>query len=648
MSILQYPLLFSPSSIGIAQVKNRIAMAPMGTHLQTDKGFVTDELIAYLEARAQGGVGLLITPFAAVVSGQPTLGAYTDEQLKGLEQLSAQIQQHGTLAFLQISHLGAANICDPVASTSLASRFYTVIPRELAIQEIKALHERFADAALRAKKAGFSGVELHGGYAYLVASFYSSYLNRRTDQYGRREGRIRFLQELVTAIHAKVGDFPLGFKMNVHEHVSGGIDTDEAVEIAQRMESFGVDYIHAVTSQAMDDPCEYAAVPSAYDQSAEQPMLAKDIKAAVSIPVIAAGGVDDPGEAERLLSEGTADMIAVGRGLIADPDWVNQVKIGTPYRPCIKCNVCHIREVLEGKQVGCSVNPLAGNELRRPMTPVESPRQVVVIGGGPAGIEAALTAAARGHSVRLFEKDSQLGGVMRLAGIPSFKHDLAAFTSFLVNRLHHSRVEVHLGTLVRDRELADMDCNVAIIATGSIPNIPFIRGLKRDRVITAVDVLAQPDVLKNAKRIVILGANRVGCELAWHIYNIQNIRSTLIDLRPYSDLLEEDHPLNRADLLKALRERGIPFLCQRTIVEAKEQELTFQTESGRESSVGFDILILAAGFKPNDALLSSQSSIPHLLPVGDCVKPRNIYHAIQEGFEAAYCIGAGGDTERTS
>ncbi|MBD3305997.1 FAD-dependent oxidoreductase, partial [candidate division KSB3 bacterium] len=518
--------MFSPFPLKNLTLPNRIVLAPMGNHLQTAQGEVTDALIAYLEERARGGTGLIITPFAAVTPYHPTFGAYSDDLLPGLQQLTQRVKQHGAKIMLQIAHFGAIYAHDPVAPSSFPSRLYwiDVTPREIQPSEIQTVIEAFVSAAVRASKAGFDGVEFHGGYAYLVGEFYSPHFNRRQDAYGGSfANRMRFVDEVIQGIQAELGDdFPIGFKLNAHEHVQGGIDQQEAIRIAKHLAALGVAYIHVVSNFRLDDVCEYSGLPPMYDEIYGLVDLAGQIKQEVDVPIMATGGVVMPDQAEQILQTGKADLVAIGRGLIAEPDWVKRVQQGHALRACLKCNVCHIKEVLNGEEVRCTVNPRAGVEHSTPFNRAKTPKRLAILGGGPAGMEAALVAAQRGHQVSLFEQFFELGGKMALASLLPFKKSVKNFIEeFKRMILDHPSIQVSLDHPVAASDLSDLGADAVICAVGAKPVLPAIPGLAMSRnVLTATDLLAeirtQPD-LDDVSTYLVLGAGLVGSELAWYL-----------------------------------------------------------------------------------------------------------------------------------
>ena len=638
--------ILTPFSLKNLELKNRIVLAPMGNHLQTDKGEVTEALITYLEERAKGGTGLILTPFAAVSAHHPTFGAYSDDLLPGLIRLAQRVKAHGAKIFLQIAHFGAIYAHDPVAPSSFNSRLYgtDVTPREIQPHEIKTVIEDFVKAAVRASQGGFDGIEFHGGYSYLVGEFYSPHFNRRNDAYGGSfENRMRFLDEVVQGIQRELGeDFPIGFKLNAHEHVQGGIDTPEAIRIAKHLEKLGIAYIHVVSNFRLDDVCEYSPLPPMYDDSSGLIDLAGLIKQTADVPIIATGGVVRPDHAEQIIREGKADLVAIGRGLIADPEWVNHVDQGENIRSCIKCNVCHINEVLNAEEVRCTINPRAGLEYTTHIKKTTAPKHVGIIGAGPAGMEAALIATQRGHRVSLFEKRAELGGKMALASRLPFKKPVKNFIdSFRKEILENKAIHVVLGHEVSPSELHEMNVDAVICAVGAKPVIPEVSGIaNNENVIIATELLAQREYSKereNADKYLVVGAGLVGSELAWYLKNIGK-QVTLVDLLEYSEVLNDEHPGNRAFVLKQIRELGIPFLCQRRLGRVDTEKATFVTESGREEVIEFERLVLATGYKPDTAFcdtIQKNAAGYHVYRIGDCheIQAQGCFNAMHSAFK---------------
>lgn len=646
--------LFTPLQIGPVEVPNRVALAPMGNHLQGPSGEMTDAMIAYLEARARGGTGLIITPFASVSPNHPTLGAYSDELLDGLRQLADRIHAYDTKVFLQINDLGAINPYNRVASTERSSPLYVggVVPRRLARNEIPRMIERYVATAERARSAGFDGIEFHGGYSYMVASFYSPHLNLRTDDYGGSfEKRMRFVDQIIDGIQLRSGtDFPIGFKLNAHEHVAGGIDIADAIRIAKHLEARGIAYLHVVSSFPFDglEVCEYSGLPTMYEETYAMVQLAERLKQEVGTPVMATGGIVDPEIAEAIIAEGRADMVAIGRGLIADPDWVEHVRNGKRPRYCIRCNTCHLREVFNGEPIRCTVNPTAGREMEFADTePAAGSKRVAVLGGGPAGMQAAVAAAARGHQVALYEARSELGGKVGLAAQLPFKLPVRSFVENLAAEIQaDSRITVNLNTRLEPDDLKSLDTDIVVCAIGARPIIPDIPGLseaiKSGRAVTAVQVLE--DIQSNgptlrAETYLVLGAGLAGCEVGWYLAT-RGRRVSVSEMMPEIDALDDEHPLNRAVILRNLRELGVATRFNRQLVGLSEQTATFRTEAGFEETVEFEKLVLATGYAASTAFCEAarESSPAAVHVIGDCGGELGCFNAMHEGHDIAMAL----------
>lgn len=659
-------IILTQYKIKNVMLSNRIVMAPMGNHLQGSNGEVTTPLIKYLEERAIGGTGLIITPFASVAPDHPTFGIHSDNLLPGLKKLAETIKKHGAKIFIQIAHLGAMNPNERVAPSCTESPLFWggVKPEELSINEIAKLRNMFIEAGVRAKKAGFDGVEFHGGYSYLVAEFYSPHLNHRADRYGGCfDNRMRFIDEVVSGIQRKAGeDFPVGFKLNTHEHVQDGIDIKEAIRIAKHLEKIGIAYLHIVSSFPLDENCEFTGLPIMYEDRTELIELASQVKKEVSIPIIAGGGITLPGEAEEIIESGKADLVALGRELIAEPHWVNKVKNNEAVKPCILCNKCHIKEVLQGEEVRCTVNPEAGIEGKIPRFKKDKTMRIAVIGGGPAGLVFSLTGSAMGHEIVLYEKEEDLGGKMALAGILPFKKPVKNYIEYITKEaMSSSSITINTECYIKPEDIKDIDADLIVCAFGAEPLIPGVPGIRvsgkkvsnlktpgiklcgindKENILLATELIQKIKIdteLKNMDNFIVLGAGLVGCEVSWYLAEIGK-KVKIFEILGYNYVLSDEHPLIRAYILKRLRELGISMICNRKLTGIEDNRAVFLTESGRKETYDFENFVISTGYKPDNTLftlIQKAADTRQVFQIGDCYRGFGCFNAIHDAFELA-------------
>jgi len=635
--------LFSPVKIGNLLIKNRIVLAPMDVGMINPDGSLTERIVGYYEERAKGGVGLIITQFTAVVDDQrmDSPGVFSDRQIFGLNYLAETVQEYGVRIFLQIAHHGGRAVksvtgLQPVAPSAILSPLYQDAPRELTKKEIEDLIEKFIQAAKRAKTAGFDGVEVHGAHTYLIGQFISPHTNRRKDEYGKDfEGRMRFPAEIVKGIKGECGrDFPVGFKFSAYEHLKDGVNIDLARKIARYMEEVGVDYLHVASSTYELGSYRYLDVSPVYAPSGEVIELARSIKPEVSIPVIGGGGVNDPVFAEDIIRQGKVDLIALGRALLADPNWPLKVEKGEidEIVPCIRCNRCHKR-LFSSKEVRCTVNPFLGKERRYKAGKADRAKKIVVVGSGPAGLEAALVLNKKGHKVILYEKKNKLGGNLVLSSIPPFKKDVRRLLNYYLRKIEKSSVELRIEKKANVSTVLEEEPDIVVLATGSKQVIPQIPGLKREFFYTACELLENKDKIDLGERIIILGAGLVGCELGWYL-SLREKKVKIFDVLSLDEILQDEHSTNRFYLLYNLKEQNVPILGSRKILKLEDRKAIFERNDEKKEDYPFDSLIICVGFKPRDDLLSElkKSSFKgEIYTVGDCVEPRNFYYAIHEG-----------------
>lgn len=639
--------LFQPGKIGRVTIKNRIVMCPMGTGSLADvDGGFSRRIIDYYAARARGGCGLIITGASIVYTGlEPGTGLITMTRITShahlgrLSELCDEIHHYGAKIAIQLSPgLGRVGVTDlrPV-SASAVPYFWdpTVTTRELTTEEIETLIRACAFAAGIVKAAGADAIEIHGYGGYLIDQFQTALWNRRSDRYGGDlEGRLRFSLEIIDAVRKVVGrDFALIYKFTPDHYIEGGRHLSEGLDIARRLEDAGVDALH------VDGGCYevwHRVIPCMYEPPACHVHLAEAIKKVVRIPVIIQGKLGNPLIARRVIEEDKADFLGLGRPLLADPEWPEKVRRGQfdDIRPCIGDNEGCIKRVYELKYISCTVNPLTGMEKEYALVPATRRKSVLVIGGGPGGLEAARVAALRGHHVSLWERDSKLGGKLIPASIPDFKQDLRPLIEYLSTQVRKLGVDVALGKEATPELVSSFNPDVVILATGATPLVPAIPGINRSNVTTAIDVLLGRSQLGD--EVVVVGGGLVGCEVAVYL-DRQGKKVTLIEMM--KQLLPEDVNLNsRMGLLNMIKQSGIRVLTDTHLTEVTGDAILVNRDGANEE-LEADTVILALGFKPEADLREQlDGRVPELFAIGDCLQPRKIINAMWEGFHAARLI----------
>lgn len=629
--------LFEPLKIGTMEVPNRIVMPPMATCFGNPDGTVSDRIMNYYVARAKGGVGLIIVEASLIAWGGRAivnqLGIYNDSFIPSLRMLTRAVHHYGTKIAIQLHHAGrqtrpALAGMQPVAPSPLPSGLIKEIPRELTIKEIESLVDAFSEAAGRAREAEFDAVEFHGAHGYLIDQFLSSYSNKRADRYGGGlEERMRFALEIVERSRKKVGTgFPLFFRMSADEFLPGGLTLDETKIIAFRLKEASIDCLHvsAATYETL-----YHFVPPYSTPPGSLVYLAQAIKEGIKIPVIAVGRINTPELAEQILSEGKADLVSMGRALIADPELPNKAREGRSQdiRPCTACLHCIDQLATERLEIECALNPTMGMEEEGKISPALKPESIIVVGSGPAGMEAAKIAAARGHSVTLFDQEKLFGGQMLLAKIPPYKENIQDFINFQSRQLAKMGVEVRLGSKVNANMILDLKPDAVVVATGSTVFIPNVPGVNLDNVCTARDVLAGKR--KVGDRVVIIGGGEVGLETAEFLAN-QGKEVTVVEM--LERIAHDMGTHSRWVLLSRLRQMGVILQTKTEAVRITPNGVVVSS-NGHQRTIESDSVVLAAGVVPNDALAEElKGKVKRLYLVGDCSQGRRIIDAVRDGY----------------
>lgn len=643
--------MFTPIKIGTCEIPNRFVVTAMVSNMCTEEGYATERYVKYHEAKAKGGFGLIITEDYGInrhAAGYKNVaGLYMEDQIEGHKKMTDAVHQHGSKIFAQIYHAGRQAHSginggkQAVAVSSIPCPWNREIPHELTIEEIHELVEDFGITAGNAKQAGFDGIEIHAGNGYLIAGFLSFYQNKRLDVYGGCfENRIRLLHEVYDAMRQAVGpNFPIMVRFSADEHTLSGRTIAESRMVARRLEEWGVDAINC--SNGVYGTYNPGQVSPSYQPSAWTTSNAAELKKVVKIPVLGSNSVDDPQMAESLVENGICDLVGMARCSLADPEIPNKAKEGRfdEIRPCIRCMQGCVTSTYLQIPLRCCVNPELGNEFKYNYENKPEPKKVLVIGGGPGGMEAAIAAARMGHEVTLWEKENQLGGQFIAAAYPPGKGEFVTFTCYLINELKKQGVTVEAGKEATVEMIKAFDADKVVIATGGLPNKPGIPGINRVNVYFAEDVLRGRVPVEG--RILIAGGGEVGIETAMFLAETERGKITVFEM---SDVIAEKADGTKVVAMKKmLNEREVKVMTNTRVIEICENGMLVSQKCGLDSNtelIPYDAVVVSMGYHANDTLANQLKDVlgDKMVVIGDALQPSNAMEAATTGFDVGYYI----------
>ncbi|HOC52327.1 MAG TPA: FAD-dependent oxidoreductase [Caldisericia bacterium] len=660
----KFSKILEPIKIGTVEIKNRIAMAPMGIlGLTNPDGSLTKRGIDYYVERARGGTGLIITGAFKVEceidACAPNI-LFSAASLTSFAELAETVHAFGSKIFVQLTAgFGRSGhpmmlLKQPVAPSAIPNYWNPNITcRELKTEEVEHIVKCFGEAAEICAMADIDGVEIHAVHeGYLLDQFTIAFFNRRTDKYGGDlMGRLTFPIEIVREIKNKVGkNFPVALRFSVKSYIKdwrqGGLpnedfeekgrDVEEGLKVAKILEAAGYD---AFDADAGTYDAWYWAHPPTYQEHGCYLPLIEKLRKVIKAPIIVAGRMELPELAEKVLEEGTADMIGIGRGLLTDPYWVKKVEEDR-VEDIVPCTGCHdgcLGRIFLGRPLSCAINPAVGRESDYRLEPANNQKNVMCIGGGVAGLEAARVAAIRGHKVTLYEKSNNLGGHLIEVSIPKFKEDYKRLLDWYKIQLKKLNVDIKLNTEVTFDLIKKEKPDVTIIATGSKPIIPVIPGIEKDKVATATDVLLGNKEV--GEKVVVVGGGLVGCETALWLAQ-QGKKVTIVEM--LNDLMIAGLPVphaNRIMLIDLLKFNKVEVITNHSLMEVTDEGVNLIDKNFKKISVPGDNVVLAIGLKPNKELYDNLvGKVPNLYLIGDARDVRNVMYSIWDAYELARVI----------
>ena len=643
----KYPHLFSPIKIGETVVKNRIFMPPLSTNLG-NKGYVADELVEHYKARAKGGVGLFVTE---VVTVEPTyvylpgdMSIHDDSFIEGWKKLVDGVHEYGAKILPQLFHPAYMAFPIPgtpqlIAPSHVGPYYAKEAPRPVTKDELKVIIRQFGEAAYRVKQAGGDGVEIHAAHAHgLLGGFLSPLYNKRVDEYGGDiNGRLRLTLEVIDEVRRKCGkDFIIDVRISGDEYSDGGLNINDMIYVAKQLEKAGVDMLHVSGGTTI---ARGSSIPAPGTKMGSHAALSAEIKKHVSIPVTTVGRITEPWIAEELIANGKADACMIGRANLCDPEFTNKAKEGREddIRPCIGCLRC-LNGIMFGKRVSCTVNPSFELENEDTLKSAEVKKDVLVIGGGVAGMEAAYVAAKRGHHVVLCEANDELGGALKAASVPIGKQDLTRVVKFMKRRLEQMDVDIRYNTAVNEEMLEDEFAGYEVIAsTGAKPIIlNNLTGFKQ--------WMSADDILTGAafpgRKIVVIGGGSVGCETADYlapvVHDLYLRNREIIVLEMAKGIMMNESGPGRSLLVQRMMRKGIKMICEAQVTKVETDKIYYVKDGVEHCINDADTLVFAVGYKSDpgvEEMLKKANVSYHL--IGDAHKVGNIKDAISYGYEIA-------------